>query len=154
MPSTLSPADVLTLKDAAFRASPWFLVDQERVNAFADVTKDHQFIHIDPEAAAQTPFGGTIAHGFLTLSLLSHFLSEDFVVVEGFQLAINYGFDKIRFLAPVRVGRRIRARWRITEVTERRPGEYMFRMDVTVEIEGEEKPALAAEWLNLQVAAA
>jgi len=131
--------------------SDWFLVDQERVNRFADVTLDHQFIHVDAERAKATPFGGTIAHGFLTLSLLVP-LCLDFVpVLANRKLVVNYGFDKVRFVAPVRVGTRIRASSTLAEVTERKPGQVIMRIDVTVEIEREDKPALVAEWLSLHV---
>ena len=131
--------------------SDWFLIDQERVNRFADVTLDHQFIHVDAERAKATPFGGTIAHGFLTLSLLVP-LCLDFVpVLANRKLVVNYGFDKVRFVAPVRVGTRIRASSTLAEVTERKPGQVIMRIDVTVEIEREDKPALVAEWLSLHV---
>jgi acyl dehydratase len=132
-------------------ASAWFLVDQKRVDQFADVTLDHQFIHVDPERARATPFGGTIAHGLLTLSLIVH-LCLDFVPkVEGTKLLVNYGFDRVRFSAPVKVGKRIRALGRLASVEERKPGNLILRLDVTIEIENEEKPALVAEWLSLHV---
>lgn len=128
--------------------SPWFLVEQQRIDQFADVTVDHQYIHIDPEAAARTVFGGTIAHGFLTLSLLSHF-AEAVPPVANLVMGVNYGFDKVRFLAPVRAGKRIRARFNLAGVTRRGPNEIMTRFQVTVEIEDEDKPALSADWLGL-----
>jgi acyl dehydratase len=131
--------------------SDWFLVDQERVNRFADVTLDHQFIHVDPARAKATPFGGTIAHGFLTLSLLVPLCLDFIPVLANRTLVVNYGFDKVRFAAPVRVGKRIRALSTLAEVTERKPGNVMMRIDVTVEIENEDKPALVAEWLSLHV---
>ena len=131
--------------------SDWILVDQARIDAFADVTEDPQFIHIDPVRAAQTPFGGTIAHGFLTLSLLVHLGLPFIPVLANRKLLVNYGFDKIRFSAPVRVGTRIRAVGKLAEVSERKPGNVVMRIDVTVEIEGEDKPALVAEWLSLHV---
>jgi len=133
--------------------SDWFSIDQERVNRFADVTLDHQFIHVDPERARATPFGGTIAHGLLTLSLIVH-LCLDFVPkLKNTKLLVNYGFDKVRFSAPVKVGSRIRAVGRLAEVSERRPGQVMLKIDVTIQIENEEKPALVAEWLSLHVVA-
>ena len=132
-------------------ASDWFLVDQERVNRFADVTLDHQFVHVDPERAKATPFGGTIAHGFLTLSLLVPLCLDFIPVLANRKLVVNYGFDKVRFVAPVRVGTRIRASSTLAEVTERKPGQVIMRIDVTVEIEREDKPALVAEWLSLHV---
>ena len=131
--------------------SDWFLVDQERVNRFADVTLDHQFVHVDLERAKQTPFGGTIAHGFLTLSLLVHLCLDSIPVLADRTLLVNYGFDKIRFVAPVRVGKRIRTVGTLAAVEERKPGNVIIKMDVTVEIENEDKPALVAEWLSLHV---
>jgi acyl dehydratase len=131
--------------------SDWFLIDQERVNRFADVTVDHQFIHVDPARAQTTPFGGTIAHGFLTLSLLVPLCLPFIPEPEGRTLLVNYGFDKIRFVAPVRVGKRVRALGTLAEITERKPGNLVMRIDVTVEIENEDKPALVAEWLSLHV---
>lgn len=132
-------------------ASDWFAIDQQRIDAFADATLDHQFIHVDPEKAKATPFGTTIAHGFLTLSLLP-FLQEsmaDLIVPEGMKMGMNYGFDKIRFMAPVRVDSRVRARAKLLEADERRPGQWLLRFAYTVDIEGEDKPALIAEWLVL-----
>ena len=134
-----------------FGVSDWFLVDQERVNHFADVTIDHQFIHVDAERAKATPFGGTIAHGFLTLSLLVPLCLDFIPALANRTLLVNYGFDKVRFVAPVRVGKRIRALGTLAEVTERKPGNLIMKIDVTVEIENEDKPALAAEWLSLHV---
>ena len=131
--------------------SPWFVIDQERVDAFADVTLDHQFVHVDRERAKATPFGGTIAHGFLTLSLLVHLCLPFIPEPVNRKLVVNYGFDKVRFSAPVKVGKRIRAVAKLGEVSERRPGNIVIRLDVTVEIEGENKPALVAEWLSLHV---
>ena len=118
--------------------------------AFAEATEDRQFIHIDPEAAAaQTPFGGTIAHGFLSLSLLSRMAAETFLVPESLKMAVNYGFDRVRFLAPVKSGARIRGRFTLDSVEEKAPGQLLMRHTVTVEIEGEDKPALTAVWLGL-----
>ncbi len=129
--------------------SDWLLIEQDRVNAFADATLDHQFIHVNPEKAAMTPFGGTIAHGFLTLSLLPHFLEAASVPVEGTLMAINYGTDKVRFLQPVKVGQRVRARSVLASADEKRPGQWLLKQNVTVEIEGEEKPAMVAEFLMM-----
>ena len=129
--------------------SDWFTVDQDRINAFANATNDHQFIHVDPEAAKATPWGTTIAHGFLTLSLLPFLTASAGIVPEGMVMAINYGSDKVRFLEPVRVGSEIRARVRLADVTEKAPGRYLFKTDVTVEIKGSEKPALIAETLSM-----
>lgn len=132
--------------------SHWFEVTQEDVNTFADVTRDHQFIHVDPERAAQTPFGGPIAHGFLSLSMLSH-LAEggSGVAIKDTKMGINYGFDKVRFIAPVPVGSRIRSRAKLKSVNEKSPGQFLFKQEVTVEIEGSDKPALLAEWLTMVV---
>ena len=131
--------------------SDWIEIDQERINVFADVTEDHQFIHIDEEKAKQTPFGGTIAHGFLTLSMLSALAAGTSLVIDGIQMGINYGFEKVRFLLPVRAGKKIRGRFTLAEATERKPGQWMLKYAVSVQIEGEEKPALMAEWLTLQI---
>lgn len=131
--------------------TPWHTITQEQVNAFADTTLDHQFIHVNKERAAQTPFGGTIAHGFLTLSMLAHFAETFSVVVEGFSMGMNYGFDKIRFLAPVRVGKAIRAQARIADITEKRPGRYLIHYDVSIDIQDEDKPALIAQWFAMIV---
>ena len=130
--------------------SSWLMVDQPRIDAFADTTEDHQFIHIDPAAAAaQTPFGGTIAHGFLSLSLLSRMAAEAILLPDGLKMAVNYGFDRVRFLAPVRSGKRVRGRFVLDSVEEKAPGQLLLRHGVTVEIEGEDKPALTAQWLGL-----
>ena len=129
--------------------SSWLDVDQARIDGFANATEDHQFIHVDPAAAAQTPFGGTIAHGFLSLSLLSRMGAEAMLLPDGLKMAINYGFDRVRFLAPVRSGKRIRGRFMLDSVEEKAPGQLLMRHKVTVEIEGEDKPALTAEWLGL-----
>jgi acyl dehydratase len=129
--------------------SSWLLVDQERIDAFADATEDRQFIHVDPATAAQTPFGGTIAHGFLTLSLLSRMAAETMLVPNGVKMALNYGFDRVRFLAPVKSGKRVRGRFSLDSVDEKAAGQWLMRHNVTVEIEGEDKPALTAVWLGL-----
>lgn len=129
--------------------SSWLTVDQVRIDVFADATDDRQFIHVDPEAAAQTPFGGTIAHGFLSLSLLSRMGAEAMLLPPGLKMAVNYGLDRVRFLAPVRSGKRVRGRFTLDSVEEKAPGQVLMRHTVTVEIEGEEKPALTAIWLGL-----
>lgn len=134
--------------------SGWFTIDQDRINRFADVTLDHQFVHVDPQRARETPFGSTIAHGFLTLSLLVHLCLDFIPKLEGTGLMVNYGFDKIRFIAPVKVGSRIRARGRLDAVEERKAGQFLLSVGVEVEIEGQAKPALAAEWLSLHIGAA
>ena len=129
--------------------SDWILLDQARIDTFADVTEDHQFIHIDAQAAAKTPFGGTIAHGFLSLSLLSRMAADAMLRPEGIRMGVNYGFEKIRFLAPVRSGKRVRGRFALVSFEEKRPGQWQFVHNVTVEIEGEEKPALIADWIGM-----
>lgn len=130
-------------------ASPWIEVDQKSIDAFADVTGDHQFIHVDPAMAAQTPFGGTIAHGFLTLSLLSQMAAHVMLVPNTTRMAVNYGFEKVRFIAPVRSGKRVRGHFALASAEEKRPGQWQFIHHVTVEIEGEDKPALTADWIGL-----
>ena len=150
MTGTVTRKDLRARLGEPLGTSDWFLIDQDRVNRFADVTLDHQFVHVDAERAKATPFGGTIAHGLLTLSMIVH-LCIDFVPkLEGTKLLVNYGFDKVRFAAPVRVGKRIRAVGRLTGVEERKPGQVLLKMDVTIEIEGEDKPALAADWITRQ----
>lgn len=132
--------------------SPWVEVSQDLINQFADATHDHQFIHIDADRAkAETPFGGTIAHGFLSLSLLSKFISDVIPQIENKEMVINYGFEKIRFLMPVPSGSRLRGHIRLLECNERKPGEYLSKYDVAIEIENTEKPALIAEWLGLTI---
>jgi acyl dehydratase len=133
--------------------SEWLRVDQARIDAFAEVTEDRQFIHVDPKRAAATPFGGTIAHGLLTLSMIVR-LCWDFVPhVRGTELVLNYGFDKVRFVTPVKVDSRIRANARLASVAKRKPGQLLLNMSVEIEIEGETKPALVAEWLSLHIVA-
>ncbi|MBB5698487.1 MaoC family dehydratase [Sphingomonas yantingensis] len=131
------------------RTSDWVRVDQAMIDAFAEATGDRQFIHIDPERAAETPFGGTIAHGFLTLSLMP-LLAER---TEGLEIAdakmgVNYGGNRVRFLTPVRSGKRVRGRFKLLELAEKRPGQWQHTTEFTVEIEGEDKPALIAEWIS------
>jgi acyl dehydratase len=129
--------------------SDWIAIDQARLDQFAGATEDRQFIHVDPDAATRTVFGGTIAHGFLTLSLLSRMGAEAMMLPEGMTMAVNYGLDRVRFLAPVRSGKRVRGRFALDSVEEKGPGQILMRHNVTVEIEGEDKPALSALWLAL-----
>jgi acyl dehydratase len=130
--------------------SSWHLVDQGRINLYADVIEDHQFIHIDPERAKkETPYGSTVAHGFLTMSLMSIMSYEVMPVIEGTTMGVNYGFDRLRFISPVRAGSRVRGRFVLAEAKLRKPTELQSRTNVTVEIEGEEKPALVADWIGL-----
>lgn len=129
--------------------SSWLTMDQERIDDFAGATEDRQFIHVDPEAAAQTVFGGTVAHGFLSLSMLSRMAAEAMLVPESLKMAVNYGLDRVRFIAPVPSGKRIRGRFLLDFVEEKAPGQILVRHSVTVEVEGEDKPALTAQWLGL-----
>ncbi len=133
--------------------SDWFEIDQERINAFADATLDHQFIHVDPEAAAKTPFGGTIAHGFLTLSMLPYLMKELTLIPENVMMGVNYGFNSLRFINPVAVNSKIRAAATIKEVVEKKPGQILVTYSVAIEIEGVDKPALVAEWLGMSFTA-
>ena len=130
--------------------SDWVEVSQEMIDKFADATGDHQFIHIDPAKAALTPFGGTIAHGFLTLSLMPLLSSKiiDPVSIEGVKMGVNYGGNKVRFLTPVRSGKRVRGRFKLLEFAEKRPGQWQQTNEFSVEIEGEDKPAMIAEWIS------
>src|ERR1700758_3010790 len=130
--------------------SSWHLVDQNRINLYADVIEDHQFIHVDPERAKkETAFGTTIAHGFLTMSLMSIMSYEVMPVIEGTTMGVNYGFDRLRFISPVKAGSRVRGRFVLTEAKLRNDKELQSRTNVTVEIEGEDKPALVADWVGL-----
>ena len=130
--------------------SDWILVDQAKIDAFAEVTGDHQFIHVNPELAAQTPFGTTIAHGYLTLSLCSVFAYGVMPGIIGTKMGVNYGLNKVRFMAPVKSGSRVRGRFALVDAVQRADGAWQSMVNVTVEIEGETKPALAAEWITLQ----
>ena len=146
----VKPEEISSHVGAVTGVSDWILVDQERINVFADVTEDHQFIHIDPEAAKATPFGTTIAHGFLTLSMLSRFAAGCVLVTEGVKMGVNYGFDKVRFMSPVKSGKRIRGHFTLMSAENKIPGQWSLKYAVKVEIEGEDKPALVAEWLTMQ----
>ena len=128
--------------------SDWLLIDQARIDTFASVTEDHQFIHVDPERAAKTPFRGTVAHGFLTLSLLSRMADGVMLRPESLRMAVNYGFDKVRFMGPVRSGKRVRGRFKMLSAEEKRASQWQITYEVTVEIEDEDKPALVADWIG------
>jgi acyl dehydratase len=145
-----TPETVSELVGAKIGTSDWLEIDQDRINQFADVTEDHQFIHIDPEAAAKTPFGTTIAHGFLSLSMLSKLASGSVIILEGVKMGVNYGFEKVRFVNPVKSGQKIRGHFTLMSADSKIPGQWSFKYAVKVEIEGEEKPALVAEWLTMQ----
>ncbi len=130
--------------------SEWVEMTQEKINMFADATGDHQFIHVDEEAAKMTPFGGTIAHGFMTLSMIPTLTAEsDVPRIDGIKMAVNYGGNKTRFIAPVRSGKRIRGHWKLVEMSEKRPGQWQQTCEIAIEIEGEDKPALICEWMTL-----
>jgi acyl dehydratase len=130
--------------------SDWILVDQDRIDRFAEVTEDRQFIHVDPvRAAAETPFGGTVAHGFLSLSLLSRMGEDAFLQPPDVKLGVNYGFERVRFMSPVKAGKRVRGRFKLVSADERRPGQWRFVHEVVVEIEDERKPALTVEWIGI-----
>ena len=131
--------------------SRWRTIDQARIDCFADASDDHQFIHVDPQAAARTPFGGTVAHGFLTLSMISIMAAEATLLPPTAAMVVNYGLERTRFIAPVRSGKRIRGRFTLASVEEKVAGRLLLRHDVTVEIEDEDKPALTAQWLTLVV---
>ena len=135
------------------KPTPWHKIIQAQINQFADCTFDHQFIHVDEEKAKATPFGSTIAHGFLSLSMLSHFSEQFGLVIEGVYMGVNYGFDSVRFISPVKVNSRIRAHAKVIEIIEKNPGQFMSKTEVTVEIEGEDKPALKAVWIGMQMVA-
>ena len=126
--------------------SDWYEMGQDRINQFADATEDHQYIHVEPEKAKDSPFGQTIAHGFLTMAMLAPFLERGIPKLD-VKMMVNYGFDKVRFLAPVKSGKRIRGHFKLQALVEKRPGQWQATLEVTVEIEGEEKPALLAEWI-------
>ena len=146
---TMAPGAIKELVGQVVGTSAWVEVTQERINKFAEATGDFQFIHIDAEKAKQTPFGGTIAHGFLTLSLIPLLTQEsDCPRPEGVKMGVNYGGNKTRFLAPVRSGKRVRGVFKLLELEEKRPGQWQQVMETTVEIEGEDKPALITEWIS------
>ena len=130
--------------------SKWFTIDQERINKFADVTEDHQFIHVDPKKAAETPFGKTVAHGFLTLSLLSAMSYDAIPRIEGLKMGVNYGFNKIRFVTPVAAGSKVRAHFTLKSSEIEMSGELTNILDVSIEIDGSDRPALVAEWVSRQ----
>ncbi len=144
-------SELQTLIGREVGVSKWFDVTQARIDAFADCTEDHQFIHVDPEAARATPFGGTIAHGFLTLSLASAMSYDAVAPLEGVVMGVNYGFDKLRFLAPVPAGSRIRGRFKLLSADDKGSGRWLLKHELTVEIDGADKPALIAEWLGMQM---
>jgi len=147
------PSELQSLIGREVGVSKWFEVDQARIDAFARITEDEQFIHVDPEAAKATPFGGAIAHGFLTLSLASAMSYDAVKPLEGVVMGVNYGFDKLRFLAPVPAGSKVRGRFKLLSAEDKGGGRWLLKHELTVEIDGADKPALIAEWLGMQVVA-
>lgn len=148
---TVSFDQLLTFNNEPLGKSNWILVDQARINTFADCTEDNYFIHVDPERAAKTPLGGTIAHGLLTLSLVPKMLYQLNLDIKGIEMGFNYGYDNIRFIAPVKVDKRVRADITIANVKHKGGKKYLLTYAVSVEIEGEEKPALICNWLTMFV---
>ena len=148
---TVPAEELLAMAGTDLGVSDWVTLDQERINQFANCTEDHQFIHIDEEAAAKTPFGGTIAHGFLTLSMLVKLTEGIGVHPKGLVMGVNYGLNKVRFLNPVRAGKRVRAHVQLSAVEQKDANRFLMTQTITVEIEGEETPALVAEWLGMSI---
>ena len=148
---TVSKEELQEYVGKPLEPSAWLRIDQNMINTFADATMDHQFIHVDQERAAQTPFGSTIAHGYLTMSLISHFLGECAIGLENTAMVLNYGSDKVRYLQPVKVNSEIRAQASLMSVSEKAPGQLLTKTGITIEIKGEEKPALVAEILSLYI---
>jgi acyl dehydratase len=147
--TTITAADLVQKVGENIGTSEWILIDQEMINKFADATGDHQFIHVNEAMAKMTPFGGTIAHGFLTLSLFPVMTAQsNMPSIEGAKMGVNYGGNKTRFLAPVKSGKRVRGHFKLLELIEKRPGQWQQTLEFTVEIEGEDKPALIAEWMS------
>jgi len=148
---TISIVDMKAQLGQVIGTSHWFDISQERINSFAETTRDSQFIHTDLERAKEGPFGTTIAHGFLVLSLIVDFSQQAGRMIEGCNMVINYGLEKLRFLAPVKSGKRVRAHFTLANLKEKRPGQFLIDYKITVEIEGEDKPALIVNWLCLQM---
>ena len=142
-------ADIKNYIGKELGRSEWLTIDQERINQFAECTGDHQFIHVDPEKAKLTPFGSTIAHGFLSLSLVPMLMEKIMIMPEGLKMAVNYGLDSVRFIQPVKVNSKVRLKVDLGEVTEKKPGQWLLKATATLEIEGSDKPAYIAEPLSL-----
>jgi len=146
----MTPQDMQAKVGETIGTSEWLLVDQQMIDKFADATGDHQFIHVNPAMAAMTPFGGTIAHGFLTLSLIPVLTEKSNIErPEGLKMALNYGGNRVRFLQPVRSGKKVRAQFKLVGLNEKRPGQWEQTVEITLEIEGEDKPGYVAEWISL-----
>lgn len=151
MTTTINRDEIVKYINFQAEPTPWHKITQEQINQFADSTLDHQFIHVDEEKAKVTPFGSTIAHGFLSLSMLSHFAEDFSVIIDGFYMGLNAGFDKIRFLQPVKVNSRIRAHAKVLSIEEKKPGNFRLCTEVSIEIEGCDTPALVVEWVSVQM---
>lgn len=149
--TSINAADIADYIGFEPEPTDWHIVTQEQINQFADCTLDHQYIHTDPVEAKKTMFGSTIAHGFLSVSLLSHFAEQYSLVINGCYMAVNYGFDRLRFISPVKVNSRIRARAKYLEIEQKKAGTFQFKVEVTIEIENAERPALMCEWLIRQM---
>lgn len=145
----MTPQEIAEKVGQDIGTSEWVEIGQDRINQFAEATGDHQFIHVNEEMARMTPFGGTIAHGFLTLSMIPYLsANSDIPRPDGVKMGVNYGGNKTRFIAPVRAGKRIRGHWKLLELEEKRPGQWQQTHEITIEIEGEDKPALICEWIT------
>ncbi len=151
MPTYIKKEEIEKYINYEIKPTKWHQVTQAQIDQFADCTLDHQFIHVDPEQAKQTMYGTTIAHGFLSLSMLSHFAEEFSLLIEGFYMGLNAGFDKVRFIHPVKVNSKVRACAKVLKIEESKPGQFRFITEITIEIENEEKPALIAEWVSVQI---
>lgn len=151
MPTVIKKNEITNYIGHQAAPTDWHQVTQAQINQFADCTLDHQFIHVDEAKAKETPFGSTIAHGFLSLSMLSHFAENYSVIIDGFYMGINAGFDKVRFLQPVKVNSRIRAHAKTLSIEEKKVGQFRFNTEVTIEIEGSDTPALIAQWISIQM---
>lgn len=145
----ISIAELAAMEGQELGVSKWFEITQGMIDAFADVTQDHQFIHVDPERAKDSPFGGTIAHGFLTASMLSALAADAAPRITGRTMGVNYGFDRLRFVSPVKSGGRIRGRFVLKSLHSKTPQQHTITYAVTVEQEGADKPALSADWVTL-----
>jgi acyl dehydratase len=147
--ATVTFDELKAMTGTVIGVSEWLTVDQAMIDKFAEATGDHQFIHVNPEMAKMTPFGGTIAHGFLSLSLMPVLTQQaNMPRMDGIKMGVNYGGNKTRFLAPVRSGKRVRGHFKLLEIEEKRLGQYQQTIEYTLEIEGEDKPALIAEWIS------
>ena len=146
---TMTLDEVRSFAGKEIGVSDWFTLDQNKINQFADLTEDHMFLHVDPEAASTTPFGGTIAHGLLTLSMMPVMAYQAMPGVSGTKMGVNYGYNKIRFMAPVKSGKRIRGHFVVQGIEDKSDGRRQITHNVTIEIEGESKPALVAEWITM-----